>query len=264
LEQQITFGEGIAGIVYLVAAARLYHRSRRNGEAAERMLAGAFAFIGMSSIIYTSSTIPRFESLWTPLNFAGRILFMPAALSIAMFTRRVFRPDGTLAAYAVWANPVVFTIGVAGSVVFRSDWEGFSTGSPWFWMEWFAFTYPFAWAGTEAFLQYRQARRRVRLGLCDPLVCNRQLLWALFGTFYVCAHLVLFPQYAEYEASQLFGSFWDSAYGGTSVLAMAMMWHCGLPSKRIPGKASDRVMACLALTRRNTTSGIPSASPSGP
>ena len=39
-------------------------------------------------------------------------------------------------------------------------------------------------------------------------------------------------------------------------LAIGMMWHCGLPSKRMSGIASCSDIACLPLTRRNTTSGI--------
>ncbi len=35
------------------------------------------------------------------------------------------------------------------------------------------------WAAGEALLEYRRARRRTRLGLSDPLVTNRFLLWGL-------------------------------------------------------------------------------------
>lgn len=39
----------------------------------------------------------------------------------------------------------------------------------------------FAWTAAEGSLQARMARRRVALGLSDPLVAHRFLLWALYG-----------------------------------------------------------------------------------
>jgi hypothetical protein len=38
-----------------------------------------------------------------------------------------------------------------------------------------------AWTGLESLLFYRQMRRRLALGLADPVVTNRFLLWAVFG-----------------------------------------------------------------------------------
>ena len=38
-------------------------------------------------------------------------------------------------------------------------------------------------------------------------------------------------------------------------LAIATMWHCGLPSMRNPGMASESTMSCLPFTRSSTTSG---------
>ncbi|MCG8590821.1 MAG: hypothetical protein MJE66_16135 [Proteobacteria bacterium] len=40
----------------------------------------------------------------------------------------------------------------------------------------------YAWAGFAAFRHYRQLRRRLAIGLADPVVVNRLLLWSLFST----------------------------------------------------------------------------------
>jgi hypothetical protein len=37
----------------------------------------------------------------------------------------------------------------------------------------------YAWAAGESFREYTAARKRVRLGLADPLVANRLLLWGV-------------------------------------------------------------------------------------
>ncbi len=85
------------------------------------------------------------------------------------------------------------------------------------------YTIPFGWAGSEAFVQYRQARRRMELGLCAPLVCNRYLLWALFGAMQVCLSLVLLPQYATYETTNQFTATWDILYGGFVIASLVMI-----------------------------------------
>ncbi len=109
------------------------------------------------------------------------------------------------------------------------DWEGFSISSGWFRLEWVGFTLPFAWAGSETFAQYSRARRRVRMGLCDPLVCNRYLLWALFGVLQVFLCLILLPQYAEYEASNQFTQTWDTLYGAVEIFSLVMIWLVFFP-----------------------------------
>ena len=109
------------------------------------------------------------------------------------------------------------------------SWEGFSISNSWFWFEWVGYTLPFGWAGAEAFVQYRQARRRMPLGLCDPLVCNRYLLWSLFGALQVSLSLILLPQYAEYETSNQFTQTWDTLYGAVEIVSLVMIWLVFFP-----------------------------------
>lgn len=222
--EEFSTGEFFAGIIYLVVAARLFQRGQRNGESAERLLAGAFLFYGLSSVLYSMGTASAYAAMTPALNFAGRVVYCPTPLLVAMFTRQVFRKEESWAASLVWMSPFMLAVGIGGSIIFRGDWEGFSPGSPWFWVEWLGYTYPFAWAGTEAFLQYSQARRRVKLGLCDPIVCNRFLLWALFGALQVCAYLVLFPQYAIYESENSLSAAFDITYGGLLIGSIVMVW----------------------------------------
>ena len=229
MEENFSTGEFIAGIVYLIVSWRLFRRSHRDEGVAERLLAGVFLFFGVSSVVYAIATSSRFESIVTALNFAGRMIYLPAPILMAMFTRQVFRKEESWAARLVWGSPILFVVGISGSILLHGDWEGFSASSPWFWVECVGFTYPYAWAGTEALLQYGQARRRVKLGLCDPLVCNRFLLWALFGVFQVCASLVLFPLYADYEAQNRWGAMWDAVYSGFLISSIVMIWLVFFP-----------------------------------
>ena len=221
-------GELLAGVVYLIAGVRLLRLSQRTGEAPERMLGVCFITIAASAFFYVLPNLPAFESLWLPLNFTGRLFVIPYAVIFALFTRRVFRPAERWGGWLVWGTAILLVIGVGGSAM-GGDWEGFSISSGWFWVEWVGYTLPFGWAGLETFAQYSRARRRVRLGLCDPLVCNRYLLWALFGSLQVFLCLILLPQYAEYEASNRFTQTWDALYGAVEIFSLVMIWLVFVP-----------------------------------
>ncbi len=222
MEDQAYIGELLAGIVYLTVGVRLLRLGWRTGEVPEKLLGAIFLFMGTSAGLYVLPTLSPFESLWTPLNFAARVAYIPPAAMVALFTRLVFRPEKRWGAWLVWGTAILLVTGVSGSAL-GGDLEGFSISNGWFWLEWTGYTIPFGWAGTEAFAQYRQARRRVRLGFCDPGVCNRYLLWALFGAMQVSLSLVLLPQYAEYETTNQFTATWDALYGTIEIGSLVMI-----------------------------------------
>ena len=222
MEDHAYIGELLAGIVYLIVGVRLFRLGQRTREVPERLLAAMFILSGASYIVYEMANLPGLESLWTPLNFAGRVIYIGAPILLAVFTRQVFRPEGPWAAWLVYGIAVLMIGGVGGSAL-GGDWEGFSISNRWFWLEWAGYTIPFGWAGSEAFAQYRQARRRVRLGLCDPGVCNRYLLWAMFGAMQVCLSLLLLAQYANYEATSQFTATWDILIGGLEIVSVTVI-----------------------------------------
>jgi hypothetical protein len=184
--------------------------------------------MGVSAVLYVLPTWSAFESFWTSLNFAGRVTYLPVPIMLALFTRRVFRPGERWGSWLVGGNAILLVSGFGGSAL-GGDLEGFSISNGWFWLEWIGFTAPFAWAGSEAFLQYRHARRRVQLGLCERLVCNRYLLWALFGALQTGSSLVLLPQYYVYETTNQFTATWDILYGGAVIASLVMIGFVFFP-----------------------------------
>ena len=92
MEENFSTGEFCAGIVYLTVAARLFRRGLRNGQDAERILAGLFLAYGLSSLIYSMGTLSRFESSLTELSFAGRMVFCPTVLLTLSPARTTGRP----------------------------------------------------------------------------------------------------------------------------------------------------------------------------
>jgi hypothetical protein len=228
MEDQAYLGELVSAVLYLIAGARLWRLSRRTGELPERLLGIMFLFVGTSYVLYNLPIIFDLESLWTPLNFAGRIVYLPAPVLLALFTRRVFRQDDAWGAWLVYGVAVLIVIGVTGSVS-TGDWEGFSISNAWFWLEWAGYIIPFLWAASEAFAQYGKARRRLRMGLTTPLVCNRLLLWGLFAALDACVWLLVLPQYAQYDQQNLFSETWDTLIGVLEITAIAMIWLTFFP-----------------------------------
>jgi len=221
-------GELFSAIFFVIAGARLLRLSRRTREAPEFLLGAAFVLSGIGLLFYMVPYAAAFELLWTPFTFAGRATFIPVSILWALFTRGVFRPSENWATGLVWAIGALHLIGVCGSAL-TGDFEGFSISSGWFWLEWTGYTLPVAWTGLEALVQYGQARRRVRLDLCGPLVCNRMLLWGLFGALQVGLSIVVLFQYAAFDETNVFTPGWDLLYGVFSITSVVMIWFAFFP-----------------------------------
>ena len=88
----------------------------------------------------------------------------------------MFRAQERWAGFTVWACVAVMLSGLAIACA-TGDAEGASLENPGFWLEWTAQMQPAGWLCWEGFAHHRSARRRLRVGLSDPHVCNRFLLW---------------------------------------------------------------------------------------
>ena len=215
-------GEFIAGIIYLIVGFRLARLASRTGERPERLLSAMFFFSGVSYILYCVPMAISIDALWTPFNFAGRAIYIPAPILIALFTRAVFRSDARFSIWMVYATAVLLVVGVGVSAML-GDWEGFSLGNPFFWFEWVGYTIPFAWAGLEALGQYRSSLRRQRMGLCDRVVCNRLLLWSIWGMAQVVLSILLLLMYAHFETNNEFSALYDGLTGGVEVFTLGLI-----------------------------------------
>jgi hypothetical protein len=223
-------GQLIAGIFYLVIGIQLARLASRTGERPERLLSNMFFFTSISYILYLIPLIIPIEALWTPFNFAGRVIYLPAPILVALFTREVFRSGSRVSTFIVYLTAALLIVGVGGAAMI-GDWEGFTVGNPFFWLEWSGYTIPFAWAGLEAFSQYYPSRRRQRLGLCDRMTCNRLLLWSFYGMTQFGLSFVLLQMYVDYEANNVFSSFLDGVFGVFEMFALALIWLVFFPPR---------------------------------
>jgi hypothetical protein len=127
----------------------------------------------------------------------------------------------------------------------QGQWDGYTVSSPWFWCEWLGYTLAPLWIGAEGLLAHAGARRRVRLGLCEPMVASRYLLWGLFGAIQVCCSLVIVPMYATYESNQPFTIGADAALGALEVLAAGVAWLAFCTPRHYEAWVARRAAAAL-------------------
>ena len=215
---------------YFTICIRLVRLSLRSGEAPERLLGLAFLCWGLSYVLYypPDYLLPE-GSLLSMCFLLSGLADDVGAFSLALVTRCVFRKRERWAKFLV-AGIAVFLIAGVGGSVWMGDREGnFPLSNPWFWAELGGDAAAMIWIAAEGFLNYRKARQRLRLGLCEPLVCNRYLLWGLAGAVWILYDLALIAQYVEYELTQYWSPPLDILVSSLGASAAAVIWFVFFP-----------------------------------
>lgn len=228
MEEGAYLGELLAGAFYSIVGYRLLLLASRTRELPERLLGLTFVLMGVSFLFYQAPLIFPVGVPDTPFFFSARVIYCFSSVALALFTRVVFRKTEAWASALVIGIAISLVIGVGFSAL-GGDWEGFSISNVWFWFEWVANMLPFAWIGVEAFIHHRSGRRRVRVGLLEPLVCNRFLLWMIAGLLQLSAFLLSLVQYAEYEATGTWSTWSDSTLGMLEMSTIGIIWLVFFP-----------------------------------
>jgi hypothetical protein len=173
---------GVSQLVYLgamlVLGGRLLARALRGRQLPEGLLAVHFPLCCSVSYVLLSAGLvlsrdPRFAgSSAVPLLIgAGHLGSVTGVLAGGAFTWRVFRPDAGWAAGLVAGLALVMLAGLVGNA--RSD--GFATGTrdPWYWLLYGSYAASAVWVAIEPLRYWSLVRRRLRLGLGDPVLVNR-------------------------------------------------------------------------------------------
>ena len=170
----------VAGTVGFLGL-RLVRLSRRTRKAPELLMGLFFVSAGPCGVIL--AVYPLGHPDLAPdsvawLRGVGGMGINVAMAALGAFTWRVFRPQEGWAGGFVAATVAI----MLAAFVAHGLTAGFGERSS----AWMALSYGvrlplFAWAAVEPFLYWRGARRRMRLGLADPVVTNRFLLWSLWG-----------------------------------------------------------------------------------
>jgi hypothetical protein len=214
----------IAEVSYVLVGIDLLRRARETRGLPELFLGLAFVFNGLS---YLFTDLPLFienQAFLNELSYIGRIFADLCSLTIAAFTWRVFRVEARWAKWTFWAVGVLLVLGLTVSAL-EGDFEGSKpltyTG---FWFEWFGGFVPFAWLAVESLHAYSRSRRKVRIGLGDPLVSNRFFLIGLYGTLAAITYPLFLWMYIEYELHGLWSDPLSVLTGIVEVVSLVALW----------------------------------------
>ena len=214
----------IAEVSYVLVGIDLIRRARETRGLPELFLGLAFVFNGLS---YLFADLPIFienEAILNEFSYIGRILAALCALTIAVFTWRVFRAKAAWAKWACWAIGGLQLLGLTVSA-FEGDWEGaYPLTYTGFWFEWLGGIAPFAWLAAESLSAYWRSRLKMRVGLGDPIVSNRFLLIGIYGTLGASTYPIYLWMYIMYERH----GFWSEPFGVfvgiVEVMSLAALW----------------------------------------
>jgi hypothetical protein len=155
------------------------------------------AMLGFPLGVISGMGVARVGDVLLPLAAVGLAANVLGISCFYVFTVSVFRPNAlwahTLAGAAIACMAMACVANIGGLMVAQSHLSSFEV--TWGWTGVFnaMCMLCFAWMGLEGMTEWWKSRRRLALGLSDPVVSNRLLMWGLFGlsTTLLCVVLLL-------------------------------------------------------------------------
>jgi hypothetical protein len=177
----VSFGVGIPVLV----------RSWRHRDGRLALLGAAVTIDGLEWLAWGLCLFT--PAYGTPLGDAlaifSRIGIAASVLCMIAFTRVAFRPDGGAARVVTWLLVGALLAGFFGSGL-AGDWVGLRSDLAWIWLEAFGVALAYAWATLEPARYHLLMRRRVKLGLAEPLVAKRFMLWSVYAGHFCLSQLI--------------------------------------------------------------------------
>jgi hypothetical protein len=183
---------GLGGFTVVVwtVGIRLLLLARRTRQLPELLIGLAFVGCGAGYVFMVAARVPQLAEQTHVLHLVGRTGISIGCACVALTTWRLFRPSGAMALAIMYVLFLGFGAGFVADVVFAD--RAFRRTQPLFWFGFATNALAFAWAAFEPLRYYRMLRRQIRLGLGDPAIARRILLWgvaaaAIFLNFPVLA-----------------------------------------------------------------------------
>ncbi len=225
MEESAYIGSVVAGLAYFAVGARLLRLGIRTRSASEWVLGLTFLIWALSFALWLIAiTLQGQPALESQLLIESRIANNLGGIGMAYFPLLAFRRGSTWAKRLSVSIAICLIVGTAGSI-----WAGDPQGVEpltnfWWWPEWIGTIAPAIWIGVEGLHHYGMTRPRVRLGLCEPIVGHRYLLWGIAGVFWILLDFVTVGQYVEFWATQSWSTTLDNLVGFFEIAALAMIW----------------------------------------
>ncbi len=193
----VLVGNGIFVLVMGLLGLRLLRLAGRTRQLPELLLGLALCGIVTAIPLLALSGMGRATvgELNVALYSAGFGLLWISLSAMIAFTWRAFRPEAKWAAGICLAASSLLAVTAGGAIaaVLRSavDVPAAEAARSWIVGLRLVLLFGFGWTAFEAVRQYRMARRRLALGLGDPIVANRFLLWAWTGGCMVASGVLM-------------------------------------------------------------------------
>jgi hypothetical protein len=189
MQLQISLVLLVATLAYvgvgIAVGVRLVRLALRSGGFAERML-GIACLAGpglVAPCLVVVNALPEPEWAVRASAFVGQLGYATFCTVMALFTWQCFRPEEGWARWLTGASIATVLVGAslgiarALGLAEAADLKDMDHTS--YRLIIVASLVGQAWTGLEAFAYYGRMRKRSRLGLADPVVMNRFLLWGL-------------------------------------------------------------------------------------
>jgi hypothetical protein len=169
-------------VVALVVGVRLVGLAARTRQLPELLMGvGVLGIgpVGFGGIVAAMAVAPSSPGAARALGAAATLAVATGVAAKYVFNWRIYRPTSPVAAAACVAG----IAGVALAVALEGAATGFSPlswqGAGWHVLRSGVQVGCLLWGASEALVYWRKMRRRVRLGLADPMLANRFLLWGI-------------------------------------------------------------------------------------
>ena len=177
----------VFGVVTLRLGLGLLWRSRHTGAWPERCLGLAVVFSALALPLFAFSRVPGVfgtpKGNW--LAVVGSIVLGTGVMFLYAFTWVVFRQREGLAVLLVAVgSSLAYGAGLGMAVAgwdARTMVEALPQMRPYTIALLVSIATAFGWSSVESFLCWLRHRRQLRIGLADPVVVNRFLLWTCAG-----------------------------------------------------------------------------------
>ena len=224
-------GFGTFFVVSLVTGVRLLLLARRTGELPELLI--GLAVLGIGPLGYGLSMLASAAAGWSAITGAtiqgsAFVAIFIGSAAQCLFVWYVFRRQ------AVWARPLVYAMITMLATAYAMDilehglvnrsHDGF-----WYRAGMFLRLLVMVWSSVESLLYWSRLRRRLRLGLADPVVTNRFLLWGLSSAaaFFGSALIFVFATLTGVDPNQIPSLTLTASLHG--LVAAVAMWFAFQP-----------------------------------
>ncbi len=216
-----------AGIFYLIVGYYLLRLTGKTGERPELLLGIYFACTGQWYVLYNAPYFLGMEALPPLIGQGVEWVYVAGIIPYLLFLRGAFRPKSAWATTVVIACTLLLVAGGAASSLSGGSFNAID--DPGYLTEWVGYTVPCVWMCCEGALSNAAARKRVRIGLCDPIIANRYLLFACFGFCQTAACASELSWAYGNSTGGAAASISEGLLGVTEIASIAVLWLAFFP-----------------------------------